>query len=224
MSELAELLGGIAAILWVVVALVALLLLRTLTAREGRSLSKLGVGPSGVTMEFAQARIEEAIRGADVEVRRAIGNVAKRSVAERLERHADLLRNATILWVDDHPEHNSAIIVLLREFGATVDTPTTNEDALALLKATRYDVVITDVGRDHEGPRSDLKGVDLAEEVYDQWNQRVIIFSAMFNPSEVPGLSLDARMDLVSRVGRTVFARTNRADEVLHYLLDILER
>jgi CheY-like chemotaxis protein len=223
-SGIGELLGGIAAVLWVIVAFVAVMVLRDLLARNGLLLSKLGVGPSGVTMEFTQAKIEQAISGADIEVRRAIGNVAKQSVATRLERHADLLRNASVLWVDDHPEYNSAIIDLLRAFGATIDTPMSNEDAFSLLAASKYDVVITDVGRDNEGPGSDLKGLELADEVYTRWNQRVLLFTARFSPSHVPGLSEPERLELVARVDRSVFARTNRADEALHYILDVLER
>jgi response regulator RpfG family c-di-GMP phosphodiesterase len=72
--------------------------------------------------------------------------------------HSRPRRGFTVGWADDHPEYNTAIAELLRQFGASVETPRSNAAALALLRASRYDVVISDVARDDEGPDSNLKG------------------------------------------------------------------
>ncbi len=224
MSDTADLLRAIAGLSWVVLAFVVVLALLRLLRSQDAPLTKLGVGPGGVTMEFAEAKFNEAVSKSDDETQRAIGDVAKRLVIDRLRTHADLLARARILWVDDHPENNLALIELLREFKASVDTPRSNSTAFELLSASRYDVIISDVGRDNEGPGSDLKGVELARTVFERWGQRVLLFTARFDPARLPGVSDEERLRLVTEVQRSVFARTNRYDEALHLILDVLER
>jgi CheY-like chemotaxis protein len=126
--------------------------------------------------------------------------------------------------VDDHPENNLPLIELLRGFKASIDTPRSNDEAFALLKKSRYDVIISDVKRDNEGPRSDLKGVELAQTVFDDWGQQVLLFTLRFDPARLPDVSDEERLRLVRQVQRTVFARTKGTDEGLHYILDMLER
>jgi len=224
MPDIADLIGSIAALLWVVFAFVVVIVLRGVLKTNRGPLAKLGLGPSGVTIEFAEAKLDEVIRSSDEQTRQAVGAAAKRSVTDRLQRNSDLLHRARILWADDHPEYNLPIVELLRQYGASVDTPRSNDDALALLRANRYDVVISDVARDNEGPGSDLKGVELAEEVFEGWRLRTLLFSARFNPATLPGATDAQRLELVQRVERCVFATTNRMDEALHYVLDMLER
>ena len=174
-------------------------------------------------MEFAESKLNEAASKEDGAPSLS-GDAAKRSVIDRMQTHAALLEGARVLWVDDHPENNSPLVELLREFGTVVDTPRSNAEALALLSGSRYDVVISDVARDNEGEDSDLKGVEFARAVFDHWGRRVLLFTARFDPARVPGASEERRLELVSEVQQTVFARTNRADELLHYMLDLLER
>ena len=224
MSNVADLIGSIAAVLWVVFAFVVVLILRGVLQTNRGQLTKLGLGPSGVTVEFAEAKLDEAVQRSDDETRQTVGAVAKRSVIDRLQRNSDLLRRARILWVDDHPEYNLPIVELLRRYEASVDTPQSNDEALSLLRAKRYDVVISDVARDDEGPGSELKGVELAEEVFNGWGIRILLFTARFNPATLPGMTDAERLELVERLRRSVFATTNRVDEGLHYILDILER
>jgi hypothetical protein len=50
-----------------------------------------------------------------------------------------------------------------------------------------YGKVISDVGRDDEGPGSDLKGVDLADAVFSSSGLQILLFTARFNPSTFPG-------------------------------------
>jgi CheY-like chemotaxis protein len=224
LSSAADLLRAIADVTWVAVAFVVVVAIRGLLKAQRAPLTKFGLGPTGVTMEFAEAKLTEAVAKSDDETKVVVGDAAKRSVLDRLQRNADLLRQARILWVDDHPENNTPLTELLRRFGATVDTPRSNKEALGLLSASRYHVVISDVARDDEGPDGSLKGVELARAVFDGWRQRVLLFTARFDPARLPGASEERRLELVSEVQRTVFARTNRSDEALHYILDLLER
>jgi CheY-like chemotaxis protein len=228
MSQLGGLLGGIAAILWVLLAIAVAYNLRGSLAERLPFLTKLGVSPSGVSMEFAEAKLDEALAVANAATNapggRVVGEAAKQGVLQRLERNEDLLRNARMLWADDHPENNNSIIALLRRFGAKIDTPKTNDEAIRLLQGTRYDVIISDVARDSEGPASDLKGIELASEVFQRFGQKTILFSARFDPATLPGRTADERLEMVRLVHRVVFGLTNYFDEALHLVLDVLER
>lgn len=224
MANVADLIRAVVGVLWVGLALAIILILRTVIRARGGSLTRLGLGPSGVTMEFAEAKLDEAVRESRYADQQVVGQAAKRSVLDRLQRNSVLLRRASILWADDHPEHNAAIVDLLRRFGSAVETPRSNEHALALMQASRYDVVISDVARDAEGPGSDLKGLELAETIYGHWGMRVLLFTAQFNPATMPGRTDSERLELVEIVRKCVFGMTNRTDEALHLILDVLER
>jgi CheY-like chemotaxis protein len=224
MSDVADLIRAIVGVLWVGLAVAVIMILRNVIRTRSGSLTRLGLGPSGVTMDFAEAKLDEAVRGSSYEDQRAVGQAAKRSVLDRLQRNSDLLARARILWADDHPDNNAAIVDLLKQFGTTVETPRSNGHALALIRASRYDVVISDVARDTEGPGSDLKGLELAEAIYSGWGMQVLLFTARFDPATMPGKTDRERLELVETVRRCVFGLTNRTDEALHLILDVLER
>ena len=67
-------------------------------------------------------------------------------------------------------------------------------------------------------------GLEFAEQVFDGWRIRILLFTARFNPATVPGKTDQERLALVRLVQRCVFGVTNRTDEALHLILDILER
>lgn len=222
-SEVADVTRAISSILWVLFALVVLLVFRKVLADRG-SLSKLGVGPGGVTMEFAERKLDEALANADDSVKESVGLSAKRTVIERIDRLSPLLSSARILWVDDHPENNTPIVQLFERYGATVDVVVSNSLAMRRLQGTRYDAVISDVSRDNEPPGTHLRGIELADEVFARTGQQVVLFTARFDPATLPGVSDAERLQLVQRVQRSVFGRTSRTDELLHLVLDLLER
>lgn len=224
MADFGDLLRGIAAALWVVLAFAVFVTFRSAVNSRMPFLTKLGLTPSGVSMEFAERKLDEATRQTDDDVRRSVGQATKQTVLSRVERNADLLGRSRVLWVDDHPENNTAIIELLRYFGSVVETPRSNLDALALLSTTRFDVVISDVARDNEGPNSQLKGVELAQHVFEHSGQKTILFTARFDPTTLPDVGEAERLALARLVSQVVFGRTNRFDEALHLILDVLER
>lgn len=224
MANTADLIRAVAGVLWVGLALGVILILRSVVRSRGGALTRLGFGPSGVTMEFAEAKLNEAVGASPAADQQAVGQAAKRTVLDRLQRNSELLARARILWADDHPENNTAISDLLRQFGATVDTPRTNEHALALMEASRYDVVVSDLARDGEGPGSDLKGLELADAVHRRWGMRAVLFTARPYLATMPGRTDAERLELVRTAQKSVFGITNRTDEALHLILDVLER
>jgi hypothetical protein len=59
---------------------------------------------------------------------------------------------------------------------------------------------------------------------FDSRGIRMLLFTSRFNPATLPGASDKDRLALVEVVQRCVFGWTNRTDEALHLILDILER
>lgn len=223
MANTADLLSSLTGLLWVALAFATILILRGVLRRNPRPLAKLGFGPAGVTMEFGEAKLDEASRRYGEEGRVTVGDAAKRSVIERLQRNDDLVGRARLLWADDHPENNLPVVELLRRYGASVDTPRSNAEALRLLQSGRYDVVISDVARDNEGPGS-CQGVNLASEVFSHWGIQTILFTMRFDPTTLPGATDAERLALVRQLRDCIFSITTRFDELLHYVLDVLER
>lgn len=226
MTDAAALLQSVASLLWVAVAVAVVWVLWPIVTAQQNRLAKMSVSASGVSVEFAEVKIAEAqARSGTAPDQDSSGQAARRTVATRLERNADLLARARILWVDDHPENNIPITDLLRRYGAVVDTARSNPEAEALLRTSRYDVVLSDVARDQEAATGHMPpGLILAHHVQRSTGQKVVLFTARFNPARMPGADDTERLELVLQAQESVFATTNRMDDALHYVLDLIER
>lgn len=129
------------------------------------------------------------------------------AVRRRAELVESIVRGRRVLWVDDHPSNNLYERVALAETGVAVDIAASSEEALALATYLRPDVIISDMER--EGRRdAGLEFLRLARA--RNITSPVIFYLADVDPSRgvPPG----------------AFALTNRPDEVLHLILDALER
>jgi hypothetical protein len=67
-------------------------------------------------------------------------------------------------------------------------------------------------------------GLELAETVFSQWGQQALLFTARFEPTQLPEATDTDRLAIARLVDEVTFGRTNRFDEVLHLILDVLER
>jgi eukaryotic-like serine/threonine-protein kinase len=126
-------------------------------------------------------------------------------------RRAELARSAvsgaTILWVDDNPDANRAEIILLEALGARVSTARTTADALRQASSGGWDVVVSDIyrpGMPGEGLRmlDSLKVRDL----------EIPVIYYVFNAGPHQDRPLGS------------FGITTRPDELVHLILDVLER
>lgn len=186
--------------------------------------------PSVNTFEYAGIKInlnhpQESIPkklegGPDVDVQE--WKAAKRRALDR----ADLIRNKKILWVDDHPENNTELVKLLTAFDVEITTATSNQEAFALLKSSKdYDIIITDIGRDHESdpnlPDKDPNntpnevGLNLIQRAASVgYSDRILVFSGHFAP--------DVNSSPPRRnwpVG--AYGVTNQPDELLNLIIDL---
>lgn len=120
---------------------------------------------------------------------------------------APILSHARILWVDDNPENNIYEREALLTLGTITDTATTTEEGMAALRSNVYDLVISDMRR---GSVPD-EGLSLLREMQkDRYPQQVVFYVGTVDPEK----------------GRPAgsFGITDRPDELLHLIMDILER
>jgi CheY-like chemotaxis protein len=145
-------------------------------------------------------RVEAAAQAQGV----SVSEDDKSRIVKRLERSADLLKTAKILWVDDHPENNLNEAGVLRSFGASIEVATTTQQGFDLLSRRKFDVVISDIAREGR----DDEGVRFVEKTEGRpWT---ILYAGDVHPE----------------LGTQpyAFGITNRPHQLLHYVLDALER
>jgi len=111
-----------------------------------------------------------------------------------------------VLWVDDHPENNAWERELLRSLGVVIVSVESTRSAVASLRAESFDVMISDIRRDSEP----FDGIDGAMQIRDATPTLPIVFYIQ---------------DVTSRqIPEPASGLTNEPNELLHLLLDRLER
>lgn len=160
--------------------------------------------PAG-SIEFTEAGnlLDQAAAVANVTVPAS----TRRGALRRLEHAAEILDGGKILWVDDHPEYNTALIELFRAAGMGVDTALSTDEALMDLRRHSYDIILSDIGRKGD-PQA---GLTLLAEL-DQLG------------IDTPTVLYTAWFDDASGTPRRAFAVTEVPDEVVHYVIDLMER
>ncbi|MDX2595919.1 response regulator [Streptomyces sp. WI03-4A] len=161
--------------------------------------------PAG-SVEFAEearALLDQAEAATNVTVPAS----TRRGALRRLEHAAGVLDGGKILWVDDHPENNTPLIELFRATGMEVDTALSTDEALINLRRHSYDIILSDIGRTGD-PQA---GITLLDEL-DQLgiDTPVVLYTAWY--------------DDTTGTPRRAFAVTEVPDEVVHYVIDLMER
>lgn len=158
---MADLISAIASLLWPLLVIVVLLVF------GGQLLAKLR-GSDDVTLEIGGQRL--SIRQATNQQTDLIADL-QREVAS-LKRRIDVVPDGapssersitepgnpglpatsggtprSILWVDDHPENNAMLAESWRREGIYVEVARSTDEALRLLGARPYGLIISDVGR-----------------------------------------------------------------------------
>jgi CheY-like chemotaxis protein len=128
-------------------------------------------------------------------------------VARRAARLETIIQGSQVLLVNDVPDEMRYVIAILRDLGIVVEIATTSDQALDLLARTHFDAVISDVRR---GSIPD-EGIRFFGRMRQANLHRPTIFTAgQYDPDR--GTPPHA------------FGITNRVDELLNLLFDILER
>jgi CheY-like chemotaxis protein len=188
-------------LLWPLLVLFVLLLFRTRIRDKLSDLTSVKVVQFEAEFTERLAEARPAADGANAsEQRGAIGRAARaRAVCD----------GRRILWVDDHPGNNQTLGELFAQLlGVRIRYSLDTGDALrSLLTDSGFTMVITDMTR---GP-DDRAGTTLLRRMIEENVSRPTIFFTGQDSAEVgvpPG----------------AFARTNRADLLLHCVIDVCER
>jgi len=137
-------------------------------------------------------------------------SLAKARTGSRLEHALESLRHGRILWVDDHPEWNRDLIRLFERLEMVVHIVRSTDEALARVRASTYNLVITDMWRDTEHP-SCAAGLTLMDAMSRRRHRApVIIWAAQFDPK----LGMHP----------AAFGYAKHANELVHLVIDVMER
>ena len=181
---------------WVAVALIIFFIIGPSRIRD--AITKVNkIGLAGFEVEF-KSEIDAAAKARNID----LPSQLRDRLARRLEHGRFLISGARILWIDDHPDNNTIEIGLLRSFGAIVDLSLSNQDARERLKIAVYDVVLSDMTRDDDDAEN------IVPDVKDAVLTPPLIF---YVGKERP-------------IPEGAFGLTIRLDELLHLILDALER
>lgn len=197
-----KLIGTLPAVLWVVLAAVVYFTLRgTIVQRMVPRLT--AVRALGVEVELADKLLDQAQDEGQAED----SATARRTALGRLEHAADVLRAGKVLWVDDRPEGNAPLVELFRAAGMHVDIALSTAEATPLFRRRPYNVIISDIAR-NDDPRAGIKMLRSLE----QYNV------------DVPVLIYTGRFDPERGVDRRIFAATTAPADLVHYVIDLMER
>ncbi len=129
----------------------------------------------------------------------------------RAVRAQDVLRDAEALWVDDQPAVDVPERRLLHKIGLFVETARSTDEALAALRtgpgSGRFEVVVTDMRRG--GDRS--AGEALIRQMRAEGHEQPVILYV-------------EELESGKGTPHGAFGITNRPDELLHLVIDALDR
>jgi CheY-like chemotaxis protein len=203
-----KLIDAIPALAWVAFALVVYLTLRRpMLERVLPRLSQFkGLGLEITLTEELLRQATEATEPADGQATRVTPD-ERRGVLRRLDHATDYLSGGRVLWVDDHPEYNQYIIRLLRQVGMRVDLAHDTDEALVALRRSEYDIVLSDIRRGDD--------FDAGLRMPQTFREHHIT---------VPVVIFTGNFDSTRGVDPMIFAGTNRIDDLVNYVIDLMER
>jgi CheY-like chemotaxis protein len=137
----------------------------------------------------------------------AVADVVLDQVSRRAERISSMIKGTRVLLVNDVPSEMWHIIRLLRELGVEVVVATDSEQALKELSNSSFDAIISDMARNGVGD----EGLRFLSAMRQLGVHRPTIFTVgQYEPERgTPAYA---------------FGITNRVDDLLNYLFDVLER
>ena len=215
-NVLVEIAKTIPSIAWCALAAFTLWLFRVPLMQRLGQVS--GVRALGVELNFAGATLASAAAAANranevvfgsrrhlVQVTRA----DRERVLARARRCAAALDERRILWIDDHVTNNVKERSLLEAFRISVDQAQDNSSAFRALDhaSVAYDLIISDIGRSEGEPT----GIDFLEEYRERTDAVPVVFYV-------------GRLEANRPLPVGAFGLTNRPDELLHLVIDALER
>lgn len=113
-------------------------------------LDKMDIGTCDSPVLFCSQNIGNAGKNGTEKLNSYTGQPVKTDCGDRFSESESVVWKNKILWVDDCPENNEAVIKLFEQRNVQFDKAVSTEQGIQLYKKNRYDAVITDMGRDRE--------------------------------------------------------------------------
>lgn len=167
----------------------------------------------GVEATFVQRQLDAAAREAAARKEPEVaGSPSERSrVSSRAQRLSSIIKGAHILLINDDPKQMRYVTEILEGLQTLVDVVRTTDEALVNMHSRVYDVVISDMRRDHVKDEEMQEGQRFLNETVRQGIERPTIFTVSQNERD-------------RGVPPYAFGITDRVDELLHLVFDALER
>ncbi len=216
-EQIAKVILALSGLVWPALACYVVFLLRDHIKESVARLSNVEAFGLKVTMTNAQSAMIAAVDLAKknpnwpVEVPETDG----RRAIERAQKERGQLFGTEILWVDDHPRNNRNEARMFQTLGAFVTFATSAEEALCALReaATQmrpFQLVLSDMSRG--GPTPDAAaGLKMLTCLRTKHVALPVIFYV-------------GQLDQEKGVPPGAFGITNRPDQLLHLVLDAMER
>jgi CheY-like chemotaxis protein len=191
----------IPSLLWAAFAFAVLIAFRQQIAELLPKLKTLRL-PGGVEADFAAA-----VSGAAAAKQVDLPPATPQRLLRRASADAQALRGTRVLWIDDHLDSVVQEQRALEALGVRVDIASSENRARFLLGTTPYDLIISDMrrGTNANAGRAFLDEIRAAHHAVP-----LIFYVAEFAPDR--GTPPHA------------FAITNRPDDLIDYVMDVIER
>lgn len=168
-----------------------------------------GLKAMGVEFSFVKHSITTAIELAEKspQWKVVIADVDRENVLKRVKQHLELFREVRVLWIDDVPDSLRNERKMLQRLQMDIDLAPSSAAAEKMLQENDYDLILSDMARHGDN----TAGLQFLE----KYAQR---------PKRVPFIFYVGTLDPTKGVPPYAFGITNRPDELLHLILDALER
>jgi CheY-like chemotaxis protein len=214
--RLPEFWSAVSALVWPLALLVLVLVLRApIAALLSRETVKLSVAGVEISVADAARRANTDLvklqeRVAELESRLELDEEAWAEAGGPVRTPDAAVarppsRSFSILWVDDHPANNAFLVSRLQEEGLRVRSERTTADAMRALGQEPLDVVVTDLGREEEGGRNAMAGLDLIRAMRAAGHGQPVMVYAGVRALEHREALQSAGAEVVTGVGVDVF-------------------
>ncbi|MGB0660298.1 MAG: hypothetical protein ACPGNV_08965 [Mangrovicoccus sp.] len=170
-----------------------------------------------------------------------ISKMQERGVLRRAHKMQDLICGSLILWVDDRPSNNDLERLLLEQLGFMVIFATSNDQALERLHAgVEPDVILSDIARPvfdessvwqrisnkrDQGMAADQILAEIIEEHRESEDAGVKIPGELSQLEiNIPVIFYVTNLDHKKKAPNGAYGITNRPDDLLHLIMNALER
>ena len=166
-KDWADLFGAMASLAWPLLALfIVIKFAPSLTALLKRDDVSIEVGGFKLSSQEAIGKIGQSLSDLqnkiiDIEARIPSAKGDATPTREVSKQISEMSRVVSILWVDDNPENNAFIIASLDPNIYSVSLAKSTSEALRRLEVMKFEIVISDMGRQEDGADNETAGLDL---------------------------------------------------------------